>query len=64
MSPREVRIRARKSQVQVAVDAGVSPPTVRVYEAAPDAVSRTKREALDATYARLRASLNQEQSAR
>ncbi len=46
------------SQIRVAVAAGVSVGTVRLFEAAPFAVeSATKRRALQATYASMRAEL-------
>ncbi len=49
-SPREIRKAAGVSQIQVAVAAGVSEPTVRLYEANPEAVSSEKRRALDVAY--------------
>jgi len=54
MSPREVRQRARLPQIIVAVRAGVSEPTLRIYEANPDAVrDPVKRASLDEVYAHL-----------
>ena len=52
---RETRKTARKSQIQVAVMAGVSEPLVRLYElGGPDAVTDDrKRAALDRVYAHL-----------
>lgn len=56
-SEREVRESVGKTQVQMAVEAGVSPPTVSKYEANPNAVKRDKRAALDQAYAKLRESV-------
>lgn len=54
LSPRQVRERAGVSQIQAAVRSGTSEPTVRLYEANPDAVKHaTKRASLDAYYASL-----------
>jgi hypothetical protein len=51
-SPREVRQRAQKSQIQAAVAAGVSEPLVRLYEANQDAVTDSRKRAqLDRVYA-------------
>jgi hypothetical protein len=50
--PSEVRQRAQKSQIQAAVAAGVSEPTVRLYEANPDSVTDLRKRAqLDRVYA-------------
>jgi hypothetical protein len=54
MSPREVRRQARVSQIVVAVRAHVSEPTVRLYEANPEAVrDPIKKASLDEVYASL-----------
>lgn len=51
-SPRDVRKAAGVSQMKAAVDAGVSMPLVRLYEANPEAVSDPgKRRSLDRVYA-------------
>jgi predicted transcriptional regulator len=54
-TPKEIRAAARESQMRTAVMAGVSQPTVRLYEANPSSVTLEKRIALDAVYAQLRA---------
>lgn len=53
MSPRDIRIAAGKSQMWTAVQAGVSEPTLRLYEANRESVSEPKRKALDSAYAAL-----------
>ena len=54
-APRTIREAAGISQMVMAVRAGVSEPTLRLYEANPAAVKdRRKREALDRVYAELR----------
>lgn len=50
---KEVRVEAGLSLEKAAAFAGVSGPTVRLYEASPDAVSPAKRKVLDAYYAGL-----------
>jgi transcriptional regulator with XRE-family HTH domain len=52
-SARRVREDAGWTQIRVAVAAGVSLPTVRLYEADREAVRRSSREALDRVYASL-----------
>lgn len=54
LTPREKRRSAGKSQIEVAVAAGVSIPTLRLYEADRAAVSEGTRALLDTTYATLR----------
>ena len=56
-SPKEVRRLVRRSQIQVAVQAGVSEPTLRLYEANREAVGEEKRRALDAVYVAMEATL-------
>jgi transcriptional regulator with XRE-family HTH domain len=51
--PRDIRKRAGWSQDRAAVMAGVSAPTVRLYEANRDAVTPEKRAPLDRIYAQL-----------
>jgi transcriptional regulator with XRE-family HTH domain len=53
-TPREKRRAAGLSQVTVAVSAGVSLPTLRLYEANPNAVTDDKRAALDKAYAAMK----------
>lgn len=54
MHPREIRLAAHVSQIQAAVRTGTSEPTIRIYEANPDAVvTPAKRSRLDAYYAEL-----------
>ena len=58
MSPRELRIAAGLSQDRMAVAAGVSSPTVRIYEIDCGSISNgRKRAALDAAYAELQKQL-------
>lgn len=54
MSPKEKRKAARVSQLQIAALAKCALPTVRLYEASPDAVSEEKRVDLDRVYESLR----------
>lgn len=53
-SPRDKRKAAGLSQMSVATSAGVSLPTLRMYEADRDAVSDDKRVALDKAYANMK----------
>lgn len=54
MRPKEIRQRAGRSRAWVAVQAGVSEPTARLYETDPSAVeTEAKRNALAEVYARL-----------
>ena len=53
-TPREKRKAAGRSQMSVATEAGVSLPTLRLYEANRDAVTEDKRTALDAVYAKMK----------
>jgi hypothetical protein len=54
MRAKEIRQRAGRSRMWVAVQAGVSEPTARLYESDPSAVeSTTKRSALASVYASL-----------
>jgi hypothetical protein len=57
MSPKDIRLASRLSIEKAAVGAGVSSPTVRIYEAAPEAARADKRALLDAFYMRLAARL-------
>jgi hypothetical protein len=57
MSPREIRATAKLSLEKAAVAAGVTSPTLRLYEYAPTALRADKRAALDAFYASLAAKL-------
>ncbi len=52
-TPRDKRRAAGLSQMSVATSAGVSLPTLRLYEANRDAVSDDKRTALDKAYAKM-----------
>jgi DNA-binding XRE family transcriptional regulator len=55
MTLREIRERAGRSQWDVALRAGVSAPTLRLFEADPEAVRDVrKREALARVYEQLR----------
>ena len=55
MSPKDIRTRSRRSRAWVAVQAGVSEPTAKLYEVAgPDAVKDlAKRAALGEVYGSL-----------
>lgn len=57
MTPQQVRQAAGLTQIQAAVYAGVSPPTLRLYERAPDLPAEIQRRRLDAYYQRLAAQL-------
>ena len=60
LEPRQIRQALGLSQEKVADEAGVSRPTLVLYEAKPAAViDDAKRSALDAVYATLRARLGQ-----
>jgi hypothetical protein len=52
-SPKEIRTAAGVSLVVVAVRAKTTEHTARIYEANREAVSQSKREALDRVYAEL-----------
>ena len=54
-TPKSRRVAAGLSQMSVATSAGVSLPTLRLYEANRDAVSAEKRTALDKVYAAMTA---------
>lgn len=56
-TPRDKRRAAKLSQMSVATSAGVSLPTLRLYEANRDAVSEEKRAALDAIYATMKGAM-------
>lgn len=56
-TPRDKRRAAKLSQMSVATSAGVSLPTLRLYEANRDAVSEEKRAALDAVYATMKGAM-------
>ena len=49
--PRDRRVAAGLSQMEAAVRAGVSIPTLRLYEANRESVSEVLRGVLDKTYA-------------
>jgi hypothetical protein len=49
--PRSIRKQAKRSMMWTAVQAGVSEPLVRLYEANRAAVGEERRLALDAVYA-------------
>lgn len=54
MRAKEIRQRAGRSRMWVAVQAGVSEPTARLYESDPAAIeSDSKRRSLAAVYASL-----------
>jgi len=58
MVAKEIRKKAGKSMAWVAVMAGTSEPTAKLYElAGPEAVREEKREALRRVYAQLEAGL-------
>lgn len=58
MSPREVRRAMNLPMGYVATHAGVSPPTVRMFEVRPEELANdAKRAALEAFYADLRVKL-------
>lgn len=52
-SPKETRLRAGLSIERAAVAAGVTSPTLRLFEANPAAPSPASRTKLEAFYARL-----------
>lgn len=56
MSPKETRLRAGLSIERAAVAAGVTSPTIRLFEASPDAAPRA-RARLEAFYRDLAARL-------
>lgn len=53
LAPIEIRKKARRPRIWVAVRAGKSEPTVRCYELNRDGVSEDTREALDPVYAEM-----------
>ena len=53
-APRERRRAAGLSQMALAVEAGVSLPTLRLYEANPESVSEESRRLLDAAYSKIK----------
>ena len=55
MNPKEIRLAAGLSIERAAAFAGVSGPSVRLYEASPTTPSVTVRRKLDAYYQRLTA---------
>lgn len=55
---REIRRRASLSQVACAACAGVSPPTIRLYEADSASVTEPSRSKCDELYARILDGLN------
>jgi hypothetical protein len=57
MNAKDVRHAVGWSRAKVAVTAGCSEPTARLFEVAPDAVSERPRKALAALYARLEAQI-------
>lgn len=60
MRAKEIRQRAGRSRMWVAVQANTSEPTARLYESDPCAVeSPAKRAALASVYARLEAEIAQ-----
>lgn len=58
MTPRVVRLASRLTLAETAAAAGVSSPTVRLFEADPVAVRADKRAALSAYYQELEAKLS------
>jgi len=56
MSPKEIRIAARLSLEKAAVGAGVTSPTIRLFEASPDALRPETRRKVANFYNRLAAS--------
>jgi transcriptional regulator with XRE-family HTH domain len=57
MNPKQVRLTAGLSIERAAVAAGVTSPTLRLYEASQEAVREDKRRQLAAYYQRLAARL-------
>lgn len=60
MNPKEIRLRARLSVEKAAVGAGVTSPTLRLYEANTTAPSQASRTKLATFYANLAARLDSE----
>ena len=56
MSPKEIRIAARLSLEKAAVGAGVTSPTIRLFEASPEALRPETRRKVANFYKRLAAS--------
>ncbi len=56
MTPKEIRLAAGMSLERAAVAAGVTSPTIRLFEAAPDAAPRARAK-LETFYKRLAAKL-------
>ena len=56
MSPKEIRIAARLSLEKAAVGAGVTSPTIRLFEASPEALRPETRRKVANFYNRLAAS--------
>lgn len=52
MNPKEIRLAAGMSIERAAVAGGVTSPTLRIYEANRESVSRATRAKLDALYSR------------
>ncbi len=57
-SPKEIRLTAGMSIERAAVAAGVTSPTLRLFEANPAAPSRASRAKLESFYKRLAAKLS------
>jgi transcriptional regulator with XRE-family HTH domain len=57
MDNRAIRIASGLTLTQIAVYAGVSPPTARLYEANPESPRADKRAVLESYYAGLAAGL-------
>ncbi len=57
-SPKEIRLTAGMSIERAAVAAGVTSPTLRLFEANPNAPSRASRAKLESFYQRLAAKLS------
>jgi transcriptional regulator with XRE-family HTH domain len=53
--PREIRGAAGLSRARVAVECGVSEPTLRLYEIDPSSISPRLRPKIDARYSQLAA---------
>jgi hypothetical protein len=50
-----LRVRAGRSIVWCAAESGTSPPTVKLYETSPEAVTPEKKRAIERIYARIAA---------
>ncbi len=59
MTSKEIRVQAKKSRAWVAVMAGVSEPTVRLFEVDPLSIeTKSKRDSITEVYASLKRDLD------